>query len=31
VLRVARRIAEVMLAESLDWQLLTKARTVSAY
>ena len=31
VLPIARRIAEVMLAETADWQLLIKARTVSAY
>lgn len=30
VLRAARRIAEVMLAEGVDWQLLIKARTISA-
>ena len=29
VLRVARRIADVMLAEGADWQLLIKARTIS--
>ena len=31
VLSVARRIADVMLAEGADWQLLIKAQTVSAY
>ena len=31
VLAVARRIAEVMLAEGADWQQLIRARTVSAY
>lgn len=31
VLPIARRIAEVMLAETADWQLIIKARTVSAY
>jgi hypothetical protein len=31
VLPVGRRIAEIMLAESVDWQLLIKARTLSAY
>lgn len=31
VLEVARGIAEVLLAETFDWQLLIKARTVSAY
>ena len=31
VLRVARRIADVMLQEGADWQLLIKARTISAY
>ena len=30
VLRVARRIADIMLAEGADWQLLIKARTISA-
>ncbi len=30
VLRAARRIADVMLAEGADWQLLIKARTISA-
>jgi len=30
VLRVARRVADVMLAEGADWQLLIKARTISA-
>ena len=30
VLRAARRIANVMLAEGADWQLLIKARTISA-
>ena len=30
-LRIARRIADVMLAEAADWQLLIKARTLSAY
>ncbi len=30
VLRAARRIAAVMLAEEADWQLLIKARTISA-
>lgn len=31
VLAIARRIADVMLAESADWQQLIKSRTVSAY
>jgi hypothetical protein len=31
ILPVGRRIAEIMLAESADWQLLIKARTLSAY
>ena len=31
VLPIARRIAEVMLAETADWQLIIKAKTVSAY
>ncbi len=31
ILRIARRIADVMLAEAADWQLIIKARTLTAY